>query len=274
METPEQQGRVNPTNQGTPNPAKYFAEWNSTEQCFSYWDKAEKKNILIPLPFTFLPLHRGVCIKGYSDPENTSYLSNEVKDINKDILNVRAYNNGTKKNTAFCSGLWNDIKDKVKIKLGGKTGWSESLYSAVKNPTTKKLELVNVQLNGSGLTHWRDFIKDNDIWANAVQVKEVTNEKKGVNKYFAPKFSCVKIKKETDIEAAVLQKQIIAFLTDYYAKNASNTESSTAEPTKVVTKSEAPAFDNSKHPQAQHSEVMEQGNDIVTNMEMPDDSDF
>jgi len=276
METQEPQGRVNPTDQGPVNPAAYFAEWNSTEQCFSYYDKKEKKTVLLPLPFTFLPLHRGVCVKGYSDPENTSYISNEVKNTNTDIMCVRAYNNVTKKSSVYCSGLWNDIKDTVKLKLGGKTGWSESFYSAVKNPTTKKLELINVQLNGSGLTHWRDFIKSNDIWSNAVHVKEFTNEKKGVNKYFAPKFTCVKIKKETDIEAAVLQKEIIAFLTAYYAKNKAELggQSATTSAPAATNKSQEAAFNADKHPQAQHSEFIEEGSDIIRGMEMPDGEDF
>jgi len=158
----------------------------------------------------------------------------------------------------------------------GKSGWSESLYSAVKNPTTKKLELINVQLNGSGLTHWKDFVKSNDIWSNAIHVKEFTNEKKGVNKYFAPKFTCVKIKKETDIEAAVLQKEIIAFLTAYYAKNKAELggqATTTTAPT-ATNKSQEAAFNNDKHPQAQHSEVIEEGNDIVRGMEMPEGEDF
>lgn len=218
MEDNQPQGRVNPTNSGPKNPSAYFAEWNSTKQCFSYYDKPSKKDVLLPLPFIFIPLSRGVCIKGYDEPNNTSLISNEVKEIENDVFTVKAYNNITKKSHVAFVGTWEEIKDKVKAAKGS---WTESLHVAVKDDTGK-LILANLQLNGSGMKHWFEFLKTVDIWSTAVCVKEFTNEKKGAVNYHSPVFSAVKIKKETDIEAAVLQKEILAYLDVYYAKNAQN----------------------------------------------------
>lgn len=259
----EPQGRVNPTDQGPKNPSSKFIEWNSTEQCFSHYVKADKKDVLHKLPFTFIPLTRGVCIKGYNEPENTSYISNEVKNVDTDILTVKAYNNATKKNRVVFVGTWADIQKDVKAAGGA---WTESIYIAIKG-ANGKLELANLQLNGSGIKHWFEFMKENDVWSTAVTVKEFTKEKKGAVNYTCPLFSAVKIKKETDIEAAVLQKEILAFLSEYYAKNAANTtpvsKPAVNDPKASTEASAATAFDNTKHPQAQHSEVINTGKDVT-----------
>lgn len=261
MEKDEPQGRVNPTNQGPVSPARFFCEWNSTEKCFTYYDKATKKNVLLPLPFTFLPLHEGYCIKGYSDPEKTSYVSNEVKIGDSDsLLIVRAYNNLTKKNHVAMVGTYANIQDKIKSILG-KSGFSRSFYIAIKG-ADEKMFIANLQINGSGATHWKEFAKTTNIWSNAVQVKEFSNEKKGSNKYTAPVFNAVKIKPESDAEAAILQKEVLAYLEPYHAKNAAEAArlmpatGSESKPSKPAEK----AFDNSKHKDAQTSEVIIEDN--------------
>jgi len=262
--TEQPQGRVNPTTSAPPNPAKFFAEWSSTNECFMIYNKETKKKEPIPLPFTFIPLERCICLKGYNDDEKTSYISNEVKSSREmtstEVFHIRAYNNVTKKSNLVLSGTWDVINKQAKA-MGA--DWTESIYIAYKNKANK-LELANVQLNGSGITHWFDFLKSTDVWSNAVTIKEFTKEKKGINNYNAPKFSAVKIKKETDIEAAVLQKQILAYLSEYYTRSGvQSTEVSKVPINEQKETNKEIAFDNSKHKDAQKSEVIDTTPDIV-----------
>jgi len=222
METnSEPQGRINPTNTAPPNPAKYFAQWKSTKNCFVYYDKATKtKDVEIPLPFSFIVLARCVSLKGYNEPEGCSYISNEVKDPNKDKFTVKVYNNATKKSKVFISGLYKDISKETKA-VGA--DWTESIYIAVKN-TQGELEIANLQLSGSGITHWFEFMKQNNIWTSSIHVKSFSSEKKGINKYSAPIFLAGKINKETDVKAGELQKNILSYLDGYFKLNTEGTD--------------------------------------------------
>lgn len=268
MENTVPQGRVNPTTQDAPNPAKYFAEWKSDKNGFEYYDKTTKEKVLIPLPFTFLPLTRGIVIQGYNEPEKASYKSNEVKYDNWDNIKkrrfvVKRYDNVLKKQSVAFEGVYDDV---IKKANSFNAGYTESIYIAVKGESGK-LELANLQVMGAGMTHWFDFIKANDIWSGAVTVKSTTKEKKGKNEYLAPVFSCVKIKPETDIEAAVLQKQIFAYLEAYYSKNESFTpteQSKSEEPLPTIHQQ-----NTAKAPVAEAPK-----NDIVFNPNLDDNLDL
>ena len=78
------------------NPAAFFAEWSSTEKCWTFWDKASQSDVKLPMPFAFIPLYEMTTVKGYNHKENKSYWSNEVKNSQKDILTVMSKNNLTK----------------------------------------------------------------------------------------------------------------------------------------------------------------------------------
>lgn len=235
MEDNKPAGIIDPTNQRPANPVKYFAQWKSTEKCFVFYDKVNKiKDVHLPMPFTFIPLAKAICIKGYNEPEQMSLISNEVEDQSKDILIVRGYVKG-KKAKVLAKGLWADIKKDVTALDGS---WTESIYGAAKD-AKGNLELINVQLNGSGITHWFSFLKENKIFGSAVTIKEFSNEKKGVNKYHAPKFELMKISEKTNLQAAELQKQILAYLKEYYASNEADSEE-TAEQPATTAKQAAP----------------------------------
>lgn len=212
-EQPE--GRTPPPGSFLKNPAAYFAEWSSANKCFSYYDKETKKKVLIPLPFTFIVVDKLVTVKGYNEPENTGYDSNEVYNPKKEEFIVRARNNYTKKTTIYIRGLWENIKEKCNAV---DAAWTESVYIGVKDEKGE-LILANLQLNGSGMTHWFDFLKSNDIWSTAVQVNGFSNEKKGTNNYVAPIFETIKISKETNDKATALQKHLRAYLSTYFAKD-------------------------------------------------------
>lgn len=223
MEDNKPQGResIN-TNSGPKNPAKYFAEWDSTNKCFTYWDKENKKNVPIPLPFTFIPLAGAVRVAGYNHPESMKYGSNEIdlSEIKETPLVVRGYNNVTKKSHVAITGLWEDIKVFCK---SHKIDYTESMYVAVRpvGDPKGKLILANIQISTSGYGNLKDIKKENDLSKVGLQVKSFTEEKNGSVKFHSPVYSTINIKPETDAEAAVLQKEIKAYLKEYYAKNKS-----------------------------------------------------
>lgn len=252
--------RVNPNEDvRTVNPAKRFYSWVGLNGNFEYYDKEKKEKIEVPLPFTFLPISRAITLKGYNDDTKTSYWSNEVKDINTDKFKVQSVNGtGTTKvirTVAF--GLYKDIKptlDALKI------SYIESLYIGVKN-ASKGLDLCNFQIKGSAIKSWFEFCTDNKVWSIAVQVKGVTDKKKGSVKYKEPIYTAIsKITKEMNDEAIELNKELDVYLDEYFAKNSSEfassaTASEEVKSPKATSKSEDKPFDNSKHKDAQHVET-------------------
>lgn len=268
--------RVNPDEDvKLQNPAVRFYDWSGAEGKFSYYDKEAKKKVIVDLPFTFLPIERCITLKGYNDDTKTSYWSNEVKDNNKDIFILQSVTtvNGNKKITTVAKGLYKDIKptlDSLDI------SYVESMYIGVKG--AKGLELCNFQIKGSALGAWFEFCSKNKIWEIAVSVSSCVDKKKGAVKYKEPAYAAInKISSKMQEEAVELNKQLLVYLNEYFAKNKVSAASveSEAEATTTVNKSEdKKPFDDSKHPQAQHSELIDTESDIITNMGMPDVDEF
>lgn len=217
-ETPS--GRTNPTSDLPKNPCELFISWKSKEKKFVYYNKEKKEDVAMPFPLEFIPLYRCMSIRGYNHKKTKTYISNEIKDLNTDILVVNSYNNVTKERKREWSGLYAEIKDS----LDQNCKFTISLYAAVKR---KKggMALVNFQLNGAGLHNWFDFSKANDIWKGVVKSAKITQEKNGDVDYSAPTYELIPISKEDDIEAGKLQKVITTYLEEYFVRNASSTSS-------------------------------------------------
>jgi len=206
--------RSNPT-ETLKNPAEKFIDWSGSEGKFKWYNKEEKdepnKGInYIELPFTFIPLDTLVTVKGYNEPEGISYWSNEVRNIQTDIITVRS------KSGVVMSALWEGVKAKLKPK-GAK--YFQSVYVAIKEG--KEYKLANLQIGGSALKPFMDFCKDHKLMEVAVTVKSFTNEKKGANKYKAPVFEVVAVSEKANEAAIELDKILQEYLTAYLAKNAS-----------------------------------------------------
>lgn len=216
--TNEQQGRRKPDNQVLTNPVKFFIQWKSKEESFIYYNKDKKEDVKMPKPFVFIPLSMCFTLKGYNQKKQKSYISNEVENLESDILTIRSYDITKKANTEW-SGVFKDLKkimdDNIKYTI--------SLYSGIKSKKGA-MTLVNLQMNGAALFHWFEFAKKNDIWANAIKVEKDTDEVNGAVKYKAPVYEIAPLSKEDDVEAGKLQKEIESYLKDYFAKNkAANT---------------------------------------------------
>lgn len=205
-------GRVNPGTESAPNPSKHFIQWKSKNAQFSYYDKETKEDVMLKSPFSFIPLSICSTLKGYNHKKEKTYISNEVKNLKTDVLTVTSYDKDKKRKVEY-QGLYEDIKENLDQNIK----FTVSLYAGIKGDD-KKLKLVNLQLNGAGLHHWFDFTKNNDIWKNAVKVAKTTDERNGTVDYKAPVYEAMKISEEMDVEAAVLQEEITAYLTEYFKK--------------------------------------------------------
>jgi len=135
------------------NPVTKYIEWKSDDKYFSYYDKDQKKNIEIPLPIKFIVFDEYSTIKGYNPHSESGIYSNEVSDITRDILNVKAF-----KSPMLITGLYKDIKDRVNAE-GGK--FCKSVYAVLFDK--ENYEIVNFQFRGSSLGTWieKKFNTDN-----------------------------------------------------------------------------------------------------------------
>jgi hypothetical protein len=200
--------RSNPIDE-VKNPSKRFYEWNGESACFKYYDKEKEEKVEVPLPFTFMVLDQLSTVKGWNDASESGIFSNEVRNLKKEVINVRAFKGGN-----IASGLYAEIKDRVKAE-GGK--FTSSVYIAVKNEDGK-LEIANLQLSGAAVNAWMDFKKRvESIYSGAVTVKGFTEGKKGSVTFKMPEFKQVKITPETDAEAKVLDEKLQGYFKVYFS---------------------------------------------------------
>lgn len=191
---------------GSSNPAKKFIEWKSSNKSFAYYDKERKENIPIELPFKFLAMVNYKTIKGWNQKREGAIISNEIRNMHE-ILTVNFYPRTGEKQT-IATGKWKEIKESVDL-WGGK--YTESIYGILPNG-----ELINIQLNGSGLGNWFDFQKgmDDNFYDTWVRVDGFSEGKSGAVTYYSPVFSWGK--NITD-EEAVLAENADELITNYEA---------------------------------------------------------
>lgn len=219
--------RANPNEDvRTPNPAVRFYQWAGSSGNYEWYDKVNKKKVEVPLPFTFLPIDRCITLKGYNDDTKTSYWSNEVKDIEKDVFTVQSVSGTgtTKVIRTEAVGLYKDIKstlDALDI------SYVESLYVGIKNESGS-LDLCNIQIKGAAVKSWFEFKKNVNIWEIAVTVKSSVDKKKGAVKYKEPVYTAItKISKEINDQAITLNNKLNEYLLPYFEKNKATPEQTT-----------------------------------------------
>lgn len=177
------------------NPAKKFYKWESTNKCFSYFDKekGEKgENVLSPLPFKFVTLGRPLfCVKGYNEPNNCGIYSNEVRSVN-DQLTVRMFD---KSKSTIAKGTWKEVKDACVAK-GGKYHLSIYAYDLVAQ------EIINISIKGLGIQEWGNLYRkcSNRLADEIVSVNGYIDGKKGATKFTYPKFELERVLSDLEIE--------------------------------------------------------------------------
>lgn len=195
-------------NSGNANPSKYFIDWKNGS--FVYYDKEAGKNVDLGDNITFLVLDQLSTIKGWHDASNSPIWSNEVHDTRTETMIVKAFK---LKDKPLVSGLYSDIKDKVKS-LGGK--YVRSMYVAMK-VDGNTLELANLQLKGAALGEWTTFYNENrnEIYDAAVEVTGSDARKKGATKFNVPVFALRKVSEETNETAKSLDTVLQNYLSGH-----------------------------------------------------------
>jgi hypothetical protein len=194
------------------NPAKRYYQWVGSKGCLRYFDKTKGEkgeDVFVKLPFTFLVLDRLHTIRGFSDADQSGYWSNEVRDLKLHTLTVR-----NKKGIA-ATGLYASLAPV----LNKGANYCQSVYIAIKG-ADGKLEICNVQLEGSSIGPWIELCKGKDIYKYAVSIASATPMKKGTTNYFAPVFSLsANITPETENAAQELDKELQEYLKSYFLRN-------------------------------------------------------
>lgn len=201
--------RSNPQD-NAPNPATKFFEWNGEEGAVRYYDKADKKTINLPMPFTFLLLDELASVRGWHEPSKSGIYSNEVKDTRTDVFVVKSFKGGT-----LAEGFYKDIKDRVNT-IGGR--FTSNCYIGFKNGAG--LEIGSLRFKGAALGAWMEFRKANrnHLFDSAIAITGATSGKKGRITYQMPVFELKTISPESNSKAVELDKLFQAWLTGYLTR--------------------------------------------------------
>jgi len=191
--------RLDRPQNANPNPATLFLEWKSKEKRFSYYDKAQKVNIPVELPFKFLFLEHYHNIKGWSDSAGSGIFSNEVYSIGSEPMTVKAF----KGQGNIAEGMYKEIKNTV-ASAGGV--YHRSVYAMLEDGS-----IVNIQLKGSAVAKYSEFYKGfNGQFDNTwIEILKSEDGKKGAVSYSMPIFS---LGKEVTKDEDALANKAVAIL--------------------------------------------------------------
>lgn len=200
--------RSNPHENGTPNPATRWFEWNGEAGTVRYYDREAKQNVEVGSDFTFILLDRLGTVGGWHDASSSAIYANEVKDTRQDVLVVKAFKGGT-----LAEGLYKDIKDRVNT-AGGQ--FVANCYIAFKNGGDK-LAIGSMKFKGAALGAWMDFEKEHrrELYEKAIRIHGCTEGKKGRVVFRVPVLSLVPISEDTNEAAIALDQQVQDYLTGY-----------------------------------------------------------
>jgi hypothetical protein len=185
------------------NPAKHFFRWKGDDGRLTYWDKETEKEVVVKLPFEFLPIDQLNTIKGFCEQDNSSYWSNEVRSL-KEEFTVKT-SAGTKE-----VGLYKDLECRAK---GAK--YTKSIYCVYVDKTTGEYVMGNIQASGVAVTAWIEFSRKYVVENGKVVLSGSTEGKKGKVTYQIPTFEYVHSTEAEDKIAVELDKELQIYLSQY-----------------------------------------------------------
>lgn len=206
----------NPTTQAR-NPATRWFEWDGANGAVRYYDKATKKEVVVPDKFRFIWLDQLATVKGWHDPSESAIVSNEVRDWRQEVIVVRAFKGGR-----IAEGHYANIKDRVGADGGH---FCASIYLAYKDGD---LKLGNFGLKGAALNAWVEFLNANRSSISPGTKEELANlksviitgfkeGKKGKVVFRTPVFALGPISPETIAQCVVLDTTLQTYLKSYFA---------------------------------------------------------
>ena len=198
--------RSNPR-ESAPNPAVRWFEWNGEHGTVRYYDKAEKVNVDVPLPFTFLLLDELASVRGWHDASQSGIYSNEVRDTTKDVLVVKTF-----KGETLAEGYYKAIKDRVNGQGGH---YVANCYIAAK--VDGELAICSLRFKASALGAWMEFRKANrgQLFERAVRIGGFTEGKKGRITFRMPTYELIAVTPETNHQAVGLDATLQTWLEGY-----------------------------------------------------------
>lgn len=242
--------RSNPTADPIMNPSKRWFQWDSTTKGFKFYDKeatntkdASKKgaNIMVPLPFKFIVLDVLTTVAGFSDAEQSSFYSNEVRNYmgstKVEVLDVKL------KGKTVLKGTWEAISKQAEA-MDAK--FANSVYIAYFDEN-KELQIGNIKLYGAPIGAWIEITNTvtkagKKIAECAFKVVSTKPGKKGSVTWNEPVFELIEVKAETNDKATALDIQLQDFLKEYLAKKGESTPQAegavNAEDADAITKME------------------------------------
>jgi hypothetical protein len=203
--------RSNPNENGTPNPAARWFEWNGENGVVRYYDREEKKNVVVGDDFTFLLLDQLGSVRGWHDASDSGIFSNEVKDTRQEVMVVKSFKGGT-----LAEGIYKDIKDRVNA-VGGQ--FVANCYIAFKDDNDT-LAIGSLRFKGAALSAWMDFSKAHraELYKKAIRIKGFEEGKKGRIVYRVPVLHVTEISEATNAAATELDREFQAYLATYLKK--------------------------------------------------------
>lgn len=204
--------RSNPHDNGAPNPAVRWFEWNGEAGTIRYYDKDEKKNVEVGSDFRFMLLDELGSVRGWHEASESGIYSNEVKDTRRDALVVKAFKGGT-----LVEGIYKDIKDRVHA-VGGQ--FVANCYIAFKSDESNELAIGSIRFKGAALAAWMEFRKNNRsaLYKKAIRISGYTEGKKGRVIFRVPVLSVSELSAESNNQAVALDAELQEFLTGYFAR--------------------------------------------------------
>lgn len=204
------------------NPSTRWFEWNGERGEVCYYDKDAKKEITVPLPFTFILLDELASVRGWHDPSNSGIYSNEVRDTTQEVLVVKSFKGGT-----IAEGLYKAIKDRVN-NAGG--DYHANCYIAFKGDNDYQIGAI--RFKGAALRAWMEFRKAHraDIYKSAIKISGYTEGKKGSITFRMPECSLKAVSAEAEARAVALDKELQEFLSAYLKRNKRDQAEAVAPP--------------------------------------------
>lgn len=211
--------RSNKSEERIVNPAKRFYEWDGKIGQFRYYDKSEgmKKNVYVD-KLAGVVIEIMSTIKGFDSEAEQGIFSNEVKNLNREKFNVRAFRkNRPPKQLAY--GYWADIKGDLHKMPGIEINFTSSVYFVSRDEVTKNYEIYNMQLQRSALSAWTNITFD-PYSSVAFIVQSYEEGKKGSITFRKPVFEYKPISKDVEKEAEKLEEEVLMpYLMEYRARN-------------------------------------------------------
>lgn len=138
---------------GAANPIKRYLSFSGSTGLFSYYDKDSKDNVELE-SLSLIVLDVRASVTGYNSGAKAQVSSNMVENIGNDVLTVQMWKDG--KRSLIAEGVYKDIKATIK-EAGGKFTTNVIALADVGDGNGE--QIVNLQLTGSALNGWIDFVK-------------------------------------------------------------------------------------------------------------------